>query len=335
MWRPFIIALTMFALIPAAGAAQATDVSEDDEIFVRINGSDEIEPDESVEVVVIINGDLEIMGEIGEVAIVIEGDMAVLSGAVVDGDLIVIEGDVTMRDGSVVNGDLYLSDNAEWRLEDGAIFNGEVQRGYWSSEIDDEVAWQIVIGALATWFATTLIAIVSAVIFSGIGGGQLWTSAANLSSRPGATILAALAFWLALMILIAPAILSVVGIPLVPLIAMIGFVVWYLGYIAFGTRIGATMTGQQITDPNAHPYLPSIAGVVLLQIFSLIAVSTALAAGLIAWFGDNQTTLSLLAAIPALILFFILAAVGFVGGGALILRALSAWTSPEPGGETG
>ena len=334
MWRPLILALTILILIPSSLAAQTSEVTDDDEILVRINGSDEVEADESVGVAVVISGDLGLYGEITGVAIVIDGDMFVLDGAVIDGDLVVVDGDVTMRDGSVVNGDLYLSNDAQWTLENGATFNGDVQRGDWSPDIDDDIAWQFVIGALASWFGMTLLAIISAVVFSGIGGRQLWSSAANLSFRPGATILAALAFWLALTILVAPAILSVIGIPLIPLMMIIGFIIWYLGYIAFGTRIGAMMTGQRMADANVHPYLPSIAGVVLLQILALIAIATALAAGLIAWFGDNRETLSLLTAIPGMVIFSLLWIVGLIGGGAIVLRALGAWTSRDPADES-
>jgi hypothetical protein len=328
--RSLAIALAMFMILPMAVIAQTPEIDDDDEILVRINGSDRVEADESVGIAVVINGDLELEGEVSVIAVVIQGDMFVLSGAVIDGDLVIIDGDVTMRDGSTVNGDLYLSNDAEWTLEDGATFNGDVQRGDFSPDLGDDIAWQFAIGALATWFGATLIAILAAVVFSGIGGRQLWTSAAILSARPGATILAAIAFWLALLIPIVPAILSVVGIPLLPLLAMIGLIIWFLGYITFATRIGAMMTGLTMSDVSIrHPYLPSIAGVVLLQLLLLIAVGLALGAGLIAWFGDGRGGLAALTAIPALGIYFVLVVAGLVGSGAIILRSLDAWKAKE------
>ncbi len=203
-----------------------------------------------------------------------------------------------------------------------------MHQGNLSPNLDRDVAWRIVLVTLAAWFGSTLIAVVAAFIFSGIGGRQLWTSAANLSTRPGATALTALAFWFGLVLLVIPATLSVVAIPALPLIAMIGFAVWFLGYVTFGTRIGALITGQPISDSTVtHPYLASIAGTVVLQLVALIAVGGVLGAGLVAWLGDGRSGLSLAFAIPAMIFYVILFIVGIFGGGALVLRAMSAWSS--------
>ena len=344
MRRPALAALMLFLLLPAAVLAQSSEDAADG-LLLRVNGSDAVAAGEAVdyavvidgnldiagtidEAAVVIDGDLDIAGTIDEAAVVVEGDLAVLNGGVVRGNLVAIDGTVTLRDGSSVTGDIYLSNDASWVREDGATFSGEVHQGDFAPDVDREVAWRIVIVTLASWFGSTLVAITAALIFSGIGGRQLWTSAANLSTRPGATILSALAFWLGLTLLVIPAVLSLVAIPALPVIAMIAIAVWFLGYITFGARLGASISGQPMSDTSVcHPYLASIAGTVVLQLIALVALGFALGAGLIAWFGDGLAGLTLALSIIATVLYVILLVVGAVGGGALVLRAMSAWSS--------
>ncbi len=330
MRRATIASFILFLLFPAVALAQSSDIADGDEILLRINGSDAVANTEAVNVAVIVEGDLEIAGAVQDVAIVINGDMTALGGSIIDGNLIVIDGTLTLRDGSRVSGDIFLSNDATWIVEDGATFTGAVEQGDLSPDLDDDVAWQLVIATLAGWFGLTLIAIAVAVVFAGIGGRQLWSSAANLTARPGATVIAALAFWLGLFLLVIPIVLSFVALLALPLIALIGFVVWYLGYVAFGTRLGASITGQRTADTSvAHPYLAAVAGVVVLQLVLLLAISGFLVAALVAWFGDGSSGLSVVFGIPALIFHVIIWLAGIVGGGALVLRAMSAWTAPE------
>ena len=277
MRQPALLALILFLLIPAAVVAQTSDHADDDEVLVRVNGSDTIEAGEELSVAVVVRGDLDIFGNVEDVAVVVEGDLSIRDGATIDGELVVVDGTLTLRDGSTVDGDIYLSNDAEWVVEDGAVFRGSVHQGDLSPNLDRDVAWRIVLVTLAAWFGSTLIAIVAALVFSGIGGRQLWTSAGNLSARPGITILTALAFWFGLVLLVIPAILSVVAILALPFIAMIAFAVWFLGYVTFGTRLGALITGQRFSDDAIdHPYLASIAGTVVLQLVGLIAIGGAL-----------------------------------------------------------
>ncbi|MEZ4521166.1 MAG: hypothetical protein R3A46_05930 [Thermomicrobiales bacterium] len=328
MWRPALLALLLFTLIPAAVAAQPSRGSDDDEVLVRVNGSDTIDAGERVSVAVIVDGDLEISGELTDFAIVINGDMAVLNGARVDGTLWVTDGTLTLRDGSVVTGDIVLSDNARWEIEDGASFTGDVNDGEFSINLDRDVAWQIVIATLVGWLGATLLAVLGAVVFAGIGGEQLWSGARNLSARPGATILSALAFWVGIALLTVPLALSFVGALAIPAVLMLAMIVWFLGFIAFGTRIGASMTGQHTDDPSVnHPYLSSIAGVVALQLILLVAAGALLGAVIALLFGDGREGLAIVFGIPAGILYVILLIIGVFGSGGVVLRAFDAWSS--------
>ncbi|CAN5801019.1 hypothetical protein BH23CHL2_BH23CHL2_28910 [soil metagenome] len=329
MQRTILVALLALLIAPASVAAQTSDNDLDkEEVLVRINGSDIVGAEERVSVAVIVSGDLEIAGKVTGTAVVVDGDMAVLNGARVEGTLIIVAGRLTMRDGSVVSGNVYLSDDGSWVMEEGATFTGEVRQGSFSPRLEREAAWQIVIGTLASWLGLTLLAVVGATIFAGIGGRQLWSSAANLTSRPGATILATVLFWLGLLLITALFTLSFIGILALPAVFIFGTVIWILGYIAFATRLGALITGQRMDDAGiSHPYLAAIAGTVVLQIALLVAVGGALGALLAVLLSDSAGGMALALAILASVFYVILWIAGLLGGGAVTLRALSAWSS--------
>ena len=328
MRRTVILAFLLAALMPVAVLAQTPDDPEDEGVLVRVNGSDSVETGEVLSVAVVVNGDLDIAGDVTGAVVVVDGDTAVLNGATVEGSLVVVDGTVTLRSGATVTGDIYLSEDSVWVMEEGATFTGEVHQGSFAPGIGRDAAWQIVVASLAGWLGATLLAIAAAVIFAGIGGRQLWSSAGFLTARAGATILATVAFWLGLMLITIPLALSFIGILALPVVVIVGIAVWFLGYIAFATRLGASLTGQTIDDDTVdHPYLASIAGVVVLQIVLLIAVGCALAALLAGLLGDGREGLGIVFGVPALLFYVILWLAGLLGGGALVLRALNAWSA--------
>ncbi len=329
-WRaPFIALLIMF-LVPSAAAAQNDAGNGDDEVLVRVNGSDRVEAGESVNVVVIVRGDLVIEGDVLDTTVVVDGDVAVLNGATVDGTLVVVDGTLTLRDGSVTTADIFLNDDARWVQEEGATFTGDVRENGMGLDIGDSGAWRLALVTIVTWLGSTLVAILAALVFAGVGGRQLWASARNLSSRVAATILAALVFWFGLLLIMVPLGLSGVGALAIPVLLILGLAIWFLGYIAFGTRIGATVTRRSIDDPlNVHPYLPAIAGTLILQLLLLIAMAGLLATALIMLLADDSGSLGLILGLPTAIVFFSLWLVGIIGGGALVLKAVEAWSSNQ------
>lgn len=124
-----IAALLLSLLIPIPATAQEVDTGRDDQVLVRVNGSDSVEAGEVIDVVVIVNGDLEIAGEVKSTTVVVDGDVSVLNGARVDGALVVVDGTLTLRDGSVTDADIFLSDSSTWIQEEGAVVTGDVRQG--------------------------------------------------------------------------------------------------------------------------------------------------------------------------------------------------------------
>ncbi|HLT19432.1 MAG TPA: hypothetical protein VKZ96_08255 [Thermomicrobiales bacterium] len=320
-----IAALLLSLLIPIPATAQEVDTGRDDQVLVRVNGSDSVEAGEVIDVVVIVNGDLEIAGEVKSTTVVVDGDVSVLNGARVDGALVVVDGTLTLRDGSVTDADIFLSDSSTWIQEEGAVVTGDVRQGDFNFRLSGSGAWRLALFSFVLWLGSTVVALLVALVFAGIGGRQLWESALNLTRRLGATVLTTLAFWVGAGLIMIPLALSGIGWALIPVVIMTGIAVWYLGYIAFGTRIGALMAGRRMGDvPDRHPYLQAIGGTLLLQLVLLLAMA-GLVAGLIA--GNLGDGLGLLFSAPATILLFLLWLAGILGGGALVLKAVSAWSA--------
>ncbi len=326
--RLFLILFLVLLLVPSTVAAQDTDNTEDDEILLRINGSDRVEAGEAINVVVIVRGDLEIEGKVLDAVIVVDGDMSVLDGARVDGTLVVVDGTLTLRDGSTTTGDIYLGEDANWIREQGATFTGDVQQGEFDFSADGSIAWPLLFLTLFVWLGSTLVAILGAVIFAGIGGRQLWEIAGNLSGRVGATVLAALIFWFGIGLIQIPLILTGIGILALPVLSIVSGAVWFLGYIAFGTRLGAALSRQRMDDPTVgHPYMTTIAGVLVLQLILLVTMAGLLGTLLMLLVSSYAGVLGAVFGSFSLILLLLIWLAGILGGGALALKAASAWSS--------
>jgi hypothetical protein len=323
-----VLAVVVLALLPAGAVAAQPDVGDDpdDEVLVRVNGSQHIGPEEHLGVVVIVRGDLVVEGRVDNTLVVVDGDAAFLRGSQVDGTVVIVEGTLTLRDGSNTSADIHLGGDSSWIREEGAILSGEVRDDEF--DIGSSTAWSIILVTMIGWLGTTLILVVAAIVFAGIGGRQLRGSALNVTRRPGATVLAALAFWLGLALLAVPLLLSGIGALALPVMFATGLAVWFLGVIVFATRIGAIVTGRDLDDPEVnHPYGPAIAGTLVLQVLLLLAVGGLLASLLVALFADDAGPAGLLLGIPTFIVYVLLWLVGIVGGGALVLRAMAAWTN--------
>jgi len=203
--------------------------------------------------------------------------------------------------------------------EDAFSYDWEGAAAFWTSGV-----------YLTFWATLALLLIAGALLFAGIGGRQLWSSAALLTERPGPSLLSAFIFWAGLTVLAGILVVTVLGIPAAVVLLLLGNALWMLGLIVAGTRIGAALTRRPIDSTGeTHPYLPAVTGAVVLSLVALLVFGGALVAALAAIFGDGLGALGAVAGIPALVLSFLLWLIGLVGAGALAYRALLAWRAPD------
>jgi hypothetical protein len=315
------------ALVPLVTLAQDPDSDPDDEFVLRIDGSEFVEANQAIGVAIVINGDLQVEGRVADFMMVIDGDIAILNGAVVEADIIVIDGTLTLRDGSVVNGDIRTSGDSTFITEEGSQFNGTFRDDLFDRDATATAIWNFFLGYLVFWGATTVLLLVTAVIFAGIGGRQLVSSALFVTARPAGTVISALVFWILVSGAVGLLFITILGSPLATLLFITAVLVWVLGYVVAGTRVGALALGRTLCDePGAHPYLMSVVGVLILQVINFFIGAGVLTLAMVAFFEGGTGWLGLLIGIPATLLAVFVWIIGTIGSGALIYRAFRAWT---------
>lgn len=315
------------ALVPLVTLAQDPDTVQDDEFVLRIDGSEFVRSNQAIGVAIVIDGDIQVEGRVTDFMMVIDGDIAILNGAVVDADIILIDGTLTLRDGSVVNGDIRTSGDSTVITEEGSQFNGSFRDDLFDRDATASTIGNTLLSYFVAWGTTTVLLLVTAVVFAGIGGRQLASSALFVTARPAGTVISALVFWLLVAGAVGLLFITILGSPMAILLFIAAVLIWVLGYIVAGTRVGALALGRTLFDePGSHPYLMSVVGVFILQVINLFIGAGVLTLAMVAFFEGGTGWLGLLIGIPATLLAVIIWVIGTIGSGALIYRAFRAWT---------
>lgn len=284
-----IIAL-LAALIPAAVMAQDTSDGEEG-LLLRVNGPVTIGSEEVIDNVIVFDDDVTVEGTITGSLLVINGD------AVITGDV--------QQDTTVIRGTLDLASTAN--VENVSVIRGEFVRdagatvGGSITEGDFQVSpWDWGVFWAFMWAGGTLVVLTAGVIFAGIGGRQLKQSGDTLVRSPGAALLGIAGVWMLLPILMFMVFFTVVGAPLSITYFLFALpVFWFLGYLVAGVQLGRTILRSRYDE--AHPYLPALLGLIILQLIGIIPVF----GGLIAFVA------------------------GVAGSGALLVLGWQAWRGPD------
>jgi hypothetical protein len=273
-WFFAILLALPFVLIPVTASAQSPQ--EDNDFTLHINGDVTIAKGESVNSVVVINGDLTVEGEVTDFALVINGD-AVISGTVT-GDLTVISGDIDLASTAVV--DNLNSIRGDIIRASGATIQGDV------SERDSFrfLWWAAGLFSVLLWIGMTIAVVAASLLFAAFGGRQLSAASRAMTGDLVNTIIGVFFFWVGVPILAGIAIVTIVGLPfglgiLLFLLPTFGF----LGYLVAGTRLGMWALGLGGREPGDRPFLAAGLGTLGLQLLVLIpflGVAIALLAGI-------------------------------------------------------
>lgn len=288
-----IVMVALFAvLLPAVVFAQDTTQGEEGLLF-RVNGPVTIASEETIDNVIVIGDNVHVAGTITGTLVVIDGD-ATITGQVQE-DVTVVLGTLdlastaTVANVSVIRG--------EFVREAGATVTGSITEGNFQiSPWEWGVFWAFL------WAGSTLFVLTAGLIFAGVGGRQLKQAGDALRRAPGPAVLGVVAAWFLLPMLMFMAFFTLIGAPLsVAYFLFILPVVWFIGYLVAGTQLGRMLLRSRYDE--AHPYLPAMLGLIILQVAGLVPV----VGGLIAFLA------------------------GVAGSGALLVLAWRAWRGP--GGE--
>jgi hypothetical protein len=260
-WLYAMVLALPLALIPGGASAQTPDGPDD--FNLRINGDITIAEGERVNSVVVIDGDLTVLGEITDFALVIDGDAFVSGG--VQGDLTVIEGDIELGPTAVVEN--LNSVSGDIIRASGSTVTGDIN----DRDNFNFLWWAAGLFSILLWLGMTIAVVASALIFAAFGGQQLTSASRSMTGDLVNTIIGAVFLWIALPIVAGILLVTVVGIPLslgvfVFLLPALAF----LGYLVAGTRLGMWLLGLGGREPGERPMLAAGLGTLALQLVVLI-----------------------------------------------------------------
>lgn len=237
-----------------------------------------IDSDERVDTVVTIGGDLTVLGEVEDDAVVIGGTLELGPDARIGGDAIAVGGAIVAARGASIVGD---------RVELNGTFG--------SSSTADSLE----IGPLAASLAT-LVQVIGSFVISALilafAPRRVRSVATLMRARPGRATLFGLAILLLFLPLLGALTISIIGIPLIPVAIMLLAAVLAFGMTALGLTLGYAMPfysdQRSAIGALAIGYLV-IAVIALIPYVGAIVIPLAgLFAGgavLASWFGARTT----------------------------------------------
>ena len=267
--------LTLVALVASALAlllvsGRALAQENPDDVSVRVNGTVDLAAGESVDTLVAVTSEARVAGTVRD-TLVIVNQTATVSGDV-GREAIVINGTLRLEPTARIAGDVVLI-NSQLRQADGATITGRVveRRG---AAIGGEFSRVTAAISVIAWLGMTLLFVVVALAWAAVGGRQLAASAGLLGARPGLAGGVAVIVWILVPLIAVVAFVTVIGIPIgVTLLVIVVPLLWGLGYVTTGTRLGFFLADLRRATPDlSHPYLEAGLGVVLFQLIGLIPI---------------------------------------------------------------
>jgi hypothetical protein len=280
--------IVLVALVAAALGLLLTPVpalaqEKTDDIYVRVNGTVDLAAGENVDTLVAVNSEARVAGTVRD-TLVIVNQTATVSGDV-GREAVVFNGTLRLEPTAHIEGDVVLI-NGELSQADGAVIAGRVVERSGAS-IGAELNRVTAAVSLIAWLGMTLLVVVVALAWAAVGGSQLSAIAGLLGARPGLAAVAAVIFWIAAPLVAFVAFVTVIGIPIgITLLLLVLPLLWGLGYVTTGTRLGFFIADLRHTTPDlAHPYLEAVLGVVIFQLIGLVPIVGGIVVALAGLFG--------------------------------------------------
>lgn len=242
-----------------------------------ITGGLTIDPGETADDVVVIDGPVTVAGRV-------RGDLVVVSGRLrisgtVGGDVVAVADRATLAPGARIGGDLLYGDERPL-VPAGATVEGDVDRVS-VGEITDPVGF---IGAAALWIAVSVSALILGLLLLWLAPRALEATFAAASSSLGPTIGWGLLLFFGLPILAVIALVTLVGIPF-----GVALLLALLPLYAIGYTTSAWLLGRRLVGPPRGRVLAFLAGLAILRALAIIPIL-----GGIVWFAATVVGLGAL-----------------------------------------
>lgn len=256
----FTVALSLLLTTAGAIAQDDPDTDNDDSFLMRVNGTTTIAAGESVDVALVINGDVVVDGTVNDSLVVIKGT-ATINGAVGQ-DVTVIRGDLILNSTASVD-DIMLVDSDLTR-DDAATVTGSIE----DRSGDFSLGRGAAVFSILFWLGFLVLAIVVAIIFAWLGRAQLFGAVETLRSQFVPSLITAIVLFIALPVVAVLILFTLVGAPLgLSILLTLIPVLLLLGLIVFGSWIASYIITSSST---AAAIGTAVLGVVLLAVISLI-----------------------------------------------------------------
>jgi hypothetical protein len=258
-----VLAAALFLVLPAATAgAQATAPAE--EAVVVINGDVVVDRGEVVEGVFIVNGDARIAGRVDGDVVLAAGD--VVLGGRVDGNLVTIAGRATLLPRASVGGDLVYGDE-EPRVSPRAIVEGEIEKEGW----DDSLGLFPFIGAVVFWLAIGVSAAILGILLLLLAPRAADAAFEQARTRFWTAVGIGVAVFVAIPLAAFLAAITLVGLPLALALGLAMLPLLALGYVT-----AAWALGRAIVGPPRSRIVSFLAGLAILRAAAIVPVLGAL-----------------------------------------------------------
>jgi cytoskeletal protein CcmA (bactofilin family) len=285
----FLLALAAAIVLPIYAVAQdesSASSSDDDVVLLRINGTASLPAGETVDVAIMINGDIVIDGTVTGSLIVIRGDATV--NGTVDGDVTVIRGTLDLAAGSTVD-DVMLIDS-DLTQDPAATVTGDIEE----RSGDFSLGRGFAVFSIVWWIGMLILGLVAAAVFAWLGQWQLYGAVATLRSQLAYSIVTAILLWIALPIVAVLIFATLVGIPLgLGTILVVLPVLFLLGTVVFGALIGSLIVSPDTTGKAIGAAMLGVLIVALVSLIPFVAVISGLAgmvgAGALVYRAFDQT----------------------------------------------
>jgi cytoskeletal protein CcmA (bactofilin family) len=255
---PALFASLLAALVAAAPAAAATG-GEPDEAVVVINGDVTVERGEVVEGVFIVNGDANISGRVDGDVILVAGDASV-SGQI-DGNLVTFAGRADLLPKAAVSGDLVYGDEQP-RIAPTAVVEGDIDKKGWT-----DFGLLPIIGVIVLWLAVGISAAILGILLILIAPRAADAAFEQAQTRFWTAVGIGAAIFVAVPIAIFVAAITLVGLPLA---IALGLAVLPFAAVAYVTAAWAL--GRKIVKPPRGRILAFLAGLAILRLAALLPV---------------------------------------------------------------
>jgi hypothetical protein len=259
------VVLATVALVPPALAAEP--MAHSGRVLVSTQGDVTIPEGEQADVVVVVQGNANISGEVYTL-VVVEGTANIL-GARIE-TVVAVRSQVEVGEGTVVLGEVKRLDSIVHQTG-----NAEIQGG-----ITDLAAMFVQMGAVLApalimiWIGFGLAMIVAALMVAGLAARQVREAERLISAEPLPTFLTGLVSLIVVPIGAIVLFATLIGAPLaagvlfqvLPLMA-------FAGYLVAAIWIGDwVLTRLSVRQQRERPYLASVIGVVILGLLGLVPV---------------------------------------------------------------